>query len=283
MARTNQVNASQHVLEMVGESVPMGALVSDIWRHRSLTTMLANRDFRSKYRSSNLGLVWSVLLPFVQGAILAVVFTHVVKIKPGKGISYPIFIMLGTTLWGYFSSSFSGAATAIVGQSSITGRLYFPRILVTAVPVLSNFPSYVLSNIVLFIMMPFFGADFKWNLLAFPLAIAMTMALAVAMGASFAILHVYVRDVSYALTAGTQVWYYATPVIYPFTLAKSISVLLIINPMTGILQLAHWSLFGQSLGELKAPLLSSIAWIVGLSILALFVYRRYERIACDRL
>lgn len=269
------------VLELHGESVPLGALVRDIIRHRDITWMLANRDFRARYRSSNLGLIWSVLLPFVQGSILAVVFTRVVRIH--TGVNYPIYVLLGTTLWGYFSASFTGASTAIVGQSSITGRLYFPRILVTGAPVLSGLPSYLLSTVVLLVLMPFFDVDYHWQLIGLPLAVLLSMALAIALGASIAILHVYVRDVAYAITAGMQVWYYATPVIYPLTLAHEFQGWLIANPMTGILQLAHWSVFADSQGSLSAPLISTCAWILGLKVLALLVYKRFERVACDRL
>ena len=269
------------VLELHGESVPIATLLRDIWRQRGITWMLANRDFRARYRSSNLGLVWSILLPFVQGSILAVVFTRVVRIH--TGVNYPIYVLLGTTLWGYFSAAFTGAATAIVGQSSITGRLYFPRILVTGSPVLSGLPSYLLSTLVLVVLMPIFGVHYRWQLLALPVAVLLSMILATVLGASVAILHVYVRDVAYAITAGMQVWYYATPVIYPLTLAHEFSGWLTANPMTGVLQLAHWSVFGQAQGALAAPLIATVAWIVALTGLALLVYRRYERIACDRL
>lgn len=271
------------VLELRGESVPLGSLVRDIVRQRSITWMLATRDFRSRYRSSNLGLLWSILLPFVQGAILAVVFTRVVRIHVQPGVNYPIFVMLGSTLWGYFSASFTGASTAIVGQSAITGRLYFPRILVVGSPVLSGFPSYLLSTVLLLILMPFFDVDYRWQLLGLPLAVALAMVLATVLGASIAILHVYLRDVSYAITAGMQVWYYATPVIYPLTLAHEFSGWLTANPMSGVMQLAHWSVFGTSQGALAAPVISTCSWIVGLTVLALLVYRRYERVACDRL
>jgi lipopolysaccharide transport system permease protein len=272
------------VLELNGESVPMGNLIREIWRGRKLATMLASRDFRSKYRSSNLGLLWSILLPFVQGAVLAVVFTHVVKsIARDTGVNYPIYILLGTTLWGYFQAAFAGASTAIVGQSAITGRLYFPRVIVTAVPVLSGLPTYGLSIGLLMGMMGFFNVPYHWNLLALPIVALLAVMFTIALAASIAILHVYVRDVSYGVTAGLQIWYYLTPIIYPMKLAHSINTLVVLNPMTGIVQLAHWCIFGRALGALRIPLISTVSWIVVLTIVTLFVYRRYERVACDRL
>lgn len=272
------------VLVLEGESVPMRDLIRDIWRARHLAVMLASRDFRSKYRSSNLGLLWSILLPFIQGAVLAVVFTHVVKsIARDTGVNYSIYILLGTTLWGYFSASFSAASTAIVGQASITGRLYFPRIIVTVVPVLSGLPTYILSVGLLTGLMSVLNAPYHWNLVALPLVALLTMIFAIVFGASVAILHVYVRDVSYGVTAGLQIWYYLTPIIYPMKLAHSINWLVVANPMTGIVQLAHWCVFGRALGELRIPLISTGCWIVGLAVVTLLVYRRYERVACDRL
>jgi lipopolysaccharide transport system permease protein len=149
--------------------------------------------------------------------------------------------------------------------------------------VLSGFPTYVLSNVLLLILMPIFGVSFHWQLIGLPVAIGLSMLLATVMGASIAILHVYIRDVSYALTAGMQVWYYATPVIYPLTLAHEFTGWLVANPMTGVMQLAHWSVFGKAQGELAAPVISTCVWIAALTVIALVVYRRYERVACDRL
>ena len=64
------------MLELVGERTPVRSLLKDFWAHRDLLSMLARQDYRSRYRSASLGLVWAVLLPLLQGVVIAIVFTH---------------------------------------------------------------------------------------------------------------------------------------------------------------------------------------------------------------
>lgn len=271
-----------HILDMRGESVPLRTLVPDAWRARGLIAMLAKRDFQSKYRSSSLGLLWSVLLPFVQGTVLAIVFTHVVKIHTG-GVSYPMYVLMGSTMWSYFTIAFGAASSIIVGQSALAGKLYFPRSLLSAVPVLSALPSYLLSTALLFAMMPLFHVHYTWRLVIFPVVVLLLVIFTVVLASIIAILHVYVRDTAFAVTAGMGIWYYGTPIIYPITLAKSLEHVMVYNPMVGVVQLQHWVFFGDSLGPLRTPLIITCVWTLVLTGIALLVYRRHERIACDRL
>ena len=69
---------SSAVLELSGESTPVGELLRGLARSWRLLPMLAKQDYVARYRSAFLGLLWSVFLPLLQGAVLAVVFTHVV-------------------------------------------------------------------------------------------------------------------------------------------------------------------------------------------------------------
>lgn len=278
--------SSGAVLELTGESSSVRSFLRDLLGGAGLIPMLAGREFRARYRSSSLGLAWSVILPVVQATVLGVIFTLLVRIK--TPISYAVFILLGTTVWGYFIGAFQAGAGAIVGGSALASKLYFPRMVLSAIPACSNLPSFCLSLILVLVAMPIFGVGFHLNVLALPLAAALVLTLAVVLSSVVAMLHVYVRDVSYVVTAFAQIWFYATPVIYPLSLAKTkgfghFAPLLEVNPMTGVVQFFRWCLFGESFGPLARPLAITGAWILVISVIAVFVYARYERVACDRL
>ena len=124
------------VLDLTGERTPITVLVSSYVRDASLLRMLAARDFRSRYRSTRLGLVWAVLLPLIQASILAVVFTHLVRVQTSA--DYPVFVMVGMTTWTYLVSSVNNATTSIVDLSDIAGRVYFPRLFLPGMAVLAG-------------------------------------------------------------------------------------------------------------------------------------------------
>jgi lipopolysaccharide transport system permease protein len=230
--------------------------------------------------------LWSVFLPILQGAVLAIVFTKVVKIS--TPYSYPVFVLSGMVTWSYFSSSLTAGSTAIVDASAIASKVYFPRLILPAVPALANLPSYGISSSVVVLLMVVLGVGLSPAVLLLPVAMALTVALAIALSSLVTLAHVYFRDVRYIVQATLLVLMYATPVIYPFEKTTGPGVapiyhwLLLANPVTGPLVLARWCVFGHGAYVLPA-VLTSLAWCAVLTLVTLLAYRRHERVAVDRL
>src|SRR5487761_2591048 len=195
------------VLELSGESTPVSDLLRGVARSWRLLPMLAKQDYMARYRSAALGLLWSVFLPLLQGAVLAVVFTHVVRVRTDTP-SYAVFVLAGMTAWAYLSTSWSLGSTSIVDSSAIASRVYFPRLLLPAVAPTANLIGYVLV---------------------------------IALNAVCALLHVYFRDVRYLVSALLLVLFYATPVIYPLSFTHGIlRAVVLVNPGTGVVQLTRF-------------------------------------------
>ncbi len=270
------------VLELTGESTPPRILLRDLRRALPLLPLLARQDYVARYRSAALGLLWSVFLPLLQGAVLAVVFSHVVKVNTG-GQSYPVFVFLGMNAWAFIQNSWTAGATSIVDGSSIASRVYFPRLLLPAVPAVANLPALAISNAVALLSMPIFGVAFKVTLLLLPVAMAIELLLIISLSAVTTLMHVYFRDVRYLVSALLMVAFYATPVIYPLTLVHEVlRDLVLANPATGVVQLARYAVFGSA-DDLLIALLSTALWTAGLTLLAVRAFGRHERIAVDRL
>jgi len=274
---------STPVLDLRGEITPVSALLADLWRRRGLILMLADKEFHSRYRSATFGVLWSVLLPLVQGAVMAVVFTHVVHISVGHGDSYPIYVMVGTVMWAYFSGTLTSGSTSLVDQGAIAGKVYFPRLILPAVSAVSNLPSFVISVLVTLGLMPLFGAAFKPQLLLLPVAMVLFGVLAVAISAICSVAHVYFRDVRYIVQAALMLLLYAAPVIYSLDQPHGIlRTLITADPISGPLQLAHYAVFGHAPSLVSALCATGVALVL-LTVVTVAAYRRYERIACDRL
>lgn len=280
--------ARPEVLELTGESTPISALLGDLWRRRNLIRMLAAKDFNARYRSAALGVVWSIALPILQGIVLSVVFTKLVRIPVGTGFSYPVFVLSGTVMWSFFSSSLNAGSTVIVDQGQIAGKVYFPRLILSIAPPLANSVSFGLSALVIVPVMLIAGTPIGWTLLLLPIPMALLLVLVILIGALTSLLHVYFRDVRYIVQASLLVLLYATPVIYPYerTLAPGVNPifhwLLLANPATGPLVLARWCVFAKGEDVLLA-LGSTLLWMVALAGIVLLAYRRHERVAVDRL
>jgi lipopolysaccharide transport system permease protein len=277
----NAPPADKPVLELTGETTPFRLLLGDLWARRALLPMLAAKDFHARYRSASLGVLWSVFLPLLQGIVLAAVFTKIIKIS--TAYSYPVFVLSGMITWSYFTQSVSAGATSVVDGAAIAGKVYFPRLLLPAVPAVANLISYGISSGVILLLLLVFREDFKPTLVLLPLAMLLVAALSIAIGSIAAIAHVYFRDVRYIVQAVLMVGLYGTPVIYPLQRAGSARWLLVVaNPMTGAVQLVRFAVFAEA-DSVGPAVVASLVWLVVLVVGALFLYRRHERIAVDRL
>ncbi|HVX68599.1 MAG TPA: ABC transporter permease [Mycobacteriales bacterium] len=282
MANSSTATSGAAVLDLTGERTPISVLLRDLRRQRHLLVMLANRDFKAKYRSTNLGLVWAVLLPLIQGTVLALVFTHVVHIQ-ARTASYPVFVLAGMATWTYLSSSVQSATTSILDQSDIAGRIYFPRMFLPGVAILAAAPGLLASLIVVIPISVVLGVTPTWHFVALPLGWLLAVVTVYAIGAPLALLNVYFRDVKYFVVAALQALLYGSPVIYPLDLLGDYKAILYANPASGIIELVRWSFDVNGKDPVLAPLAGTAVWIIVMTGVTVIAYARQERLACDRL
>jgi lipopolysaccharide transport system permease protein len=173
-------------------------------------------------------------------------------------------------------------STAIVDGAAIAGRVYFPRALLPAVGPTANLVGYVVGNVVLIGLMAISGVPFSTSLLLLPVAMVLAAVFVALLSAVTAVLHVYFRDVRYVVSALLLVLFYATPIIYPLSFAHGVMrAVVLLNPATGIVQLSRFAVFGAA-DDLSGALTVTLLWAAVLTVASTLVYRRYERVAVDR-
>lgn len=275
------------VLDLSGERTSVRPLLADLYRHRDLLRLLARQDFHGRYRSASLGLAWSVLLPVLQGVVIAVVFAHI--IGGGRTGNYVPYVIVGITVWSYMQQSVTAGSSSIVDNGAIAGRIYFPRMTLPAVPPTANLPGLLISFVVAEVVTLASGAGIHVTLLLVPGVVVLAWLLVASVGAIATMAHVYSRDVRYVVQAGMLVLFYATPIIYRLDAQAGIRALphklrpiVIANPFTGVIELARYAFLGHA-DALLPSVVSTVAWVVVLSLGAVVVYSRFERVACDRL
>jgi ABC-type polysaccharide/polyol phosphate export permease len=271
--------AAISVLELGPEPATFRAWLSDVAAHGEVLWMLAKKDFQTRYKRASFGVIWAVVVPFLQAAVMAVVFSKVVRV--GSGHRFAVYVMSGVIAYSYFSSVLSIGSTAIVDGASLTDKVWFPRALLVIVPALSNLVGLAVTLVVLIATMPILGVAFHSQLLtlipAAMLLIAFTCSLALVMSA----LHVYFRDVRFLVQAALMVWLYVTPVLYPKALLGGLAGVADANPMTGVVTLFHMATVGDA--HWQRPVLISVLVTLALAVVGAEVQRRYDRLFVDHL
>lgn len=268
------------MLQVVGGEDTVRRLLRDLRHSGGILLVLARQDFKGRYRSASLGLAWSVLMPLIQGAVLAFVFSRFVRIE--TEVAYAPFVIAGMVTWNFISTGVNAATGSIVATAGLAGKVYFPRPLLPMMPVAASVPGFAISMAVVIGVGLIFGTGLSWSILLLPLAMLLTAWVVIAIVGITSLLYVYYRDVRYVVQASMMVAIYATPVIYPADVAGDYEWLLRVNPFSGPLEAVRGSLFGLSDGA-WVSILSSIAWAVVLSIVGLLAFGRHDRRVADRL
>jgi len=266
--------------ELTASPPPVAALVRDVWRSRGLIAVLARKDFFVRYRRTSFGLLWAVGLPLLQAAILTLVFGQILR---SHAPDYAAFVFAGMVPWSYFSATLGGGATAIVDNSSLSNRIYFPRAVLPLVSAVSAMYSIGVTVVILVVMCIGFGVDLGPKLVLLVPGVALVALLASAFVLVLAALHVYFRDIRFIVTASLTVWLYVTPIIFQVDqLPRVLRPVVRLNPMTGVVELFRFATVGASPGWMLS-LLVTAAWIVVLAFAAALVHRHFDRLFADRL
>jgi ABC-2 type transport system permease protein len=253
----------------------------DLWRHREVFDMLARKDFQTRYKRASFGVLWAVAVPLLQGVVMAVVFSRIVKLGAGQD-DYGAYVFSGVVAFSYFGTSFSSGTTAIVDGSSLTDKVWFPRVLLALVPVAANSVSLFVSIAVLIAILPILGGTFGLSLLLLVPAVALLMAFTSALTLVAAALHVYFRDVKFLVQAALLVWIYVTPILYPKDLLGGLAGWADLNPMTGIVTLFHRATIGGTEAWIRPVGFSLVATLL-LGAIGVEAQRRYDRLFVDQL
>jgi ABC-type polysaccharide/polyol phosphate export permease len=225
--------------------------------------------------------IWAVALPLLQAAVLAIVFSRVI-IRVGDQTHFGVYVMSGVVAWSYFATTVGAGSTAIVDGSGLTDKVWFPRVLLPLVPALGNLVGYGVSVLALIVAVPVLGAPITARLVLLIPATVLLFALAVSLSMVLSALHVYFRDVRFLVQAVLVVWFYVTPIVYPISLLGGLHRVVQLNPMTGIITLFHLATVGKD-ASWPVPVAASIVSIVVLSVVAVEVNRRRDRLFVDLL
>jgi lipopolysaccharide transport system permease protein len=199
---------------------------------------------------------------------------------PSEGVPYPVFALLGFLLWSYFAASLGNASASLVANVSLVTKVYFARLVTPIAALIPGLVHLAIGLVLLVIALPLYDVGPGWEAVFFPVSLLGAMVVALGAGLLLATLNVKYRDVGHVLGFLTQLWFLATPVAYPSSLVpEEWRWAYALNPMTGVIDVARWSLFGRpDPGGYLA-----VSAVTGLLLLAagLWYFQRTERQFAD--
>lgn len=215
----------------------MLASLRHLLRYRALISSLVARELKARYRGSVLGFLWTFVNPLLLLLVYTFVFSVVMPGARAAGIEpYSLFLFCGILPWTWFSSSLLESCTALTGSGGLLRKVMFPAEILPLVTVLTGLVNFWLGLVILaafsvYTGMPFFTLDLAWLPVIVAVQLAWTLGLALLLSA----LSVHFRDLRDLLGNLMTLWFFATPIVYPYSQApERFRLLLDLNPFTHI-------------------------------------------------
>lgn len=254
------------------------SLISVFVKYRALIDQLVQRDIKTKYRRSVLGLLWTVLNPLLMMTVLSIVFSYFFS-RYGDVENFPVYLLCGQVIFNFFNESTSIAMGSIVHSGELIKKVYVPKYLFPITKVMSSGVNLLSSMIALVIVMVATRSRVTPTVLlaVFPLLYVLLFSTGVSLFLSAAA--VSFRDLMHLYSVVTTAWMYLTPVIYPMSIldgAPKWAVFIInANPLTAFIKIFR----AVVLDSVTAPWIlhvQSIVWCVIALVIGSLVFKKSQ-------
>jgi homopolymeric O-antigen transport system permease protein len=245
----------------------MLAQLKTLYRYRLLIHSLVSRELKARYRGSVLGFLWSFVNPLLLLVTYGVVFTYMLPMRAPSTKPYFVWLFCGLLPWTWFNQSVMEAAMSLIGGGNLIKKVLFPAEVLPVVTVFANMVHFALGLPILFVFLVWYG-KLSPALLLLPLPILVQLVFTLGVALFVSALTVHFRDLQNILSHLLQLWFFATPIIYPYADAPAkLQPYLRLNPLMHVMLSYQQVLFGGHFdhwrGLFLAFLVSLVAFAVG--------------------
>lgn len=259
--------------------------LKEVWDYRDLVMLFVRRTFVSQYKQTILGPAWAIIQPLFTTIIYTVVFGNLAGLAP-SGVPTFIFYLCGSIAWTYFSGCLTATSSTFTSNSSIMGKVYFPRLVMPISTVISQLIAFSIQTIffIAFLIYYYFvGAEVHPNIciLLTPILVLQLALLGLGFGIIISALTTKYRDLAMVVGFCTQIWMYLTPVAYDISIIPDrLMSIYMLNPVTPVICMLRYAFLG--IGELQLQYYG-ISWIVTLVVITLgiIMFNRVEKTFMD--
>jgi lipopolysaccharide transport system permease protein len=255
----------------------MIANVKNLFHYRELIGMWAFREIRVRYKQSVLGAAWAVLQPLALMLMFTFVFSQIARIPTDQ--PYPIFSYTGLLPWTLFATSISFGVNSLINNMNLVTKTYFPREVLPFGVIGAALFDFLIASSIFVLLMVYYQIPVTIHFLWIPVFIIIQIFLMLGVILIGSALTVFYRDVRYVVPLGIQLWFYATPIIYPIKMVEEnlpqYRSLYALNPMVGIVQ-SYRDVILEGVPPNFTDLGIAAAVSVTLFIVAYIIFKRLE-------
>ena len=183
-----------------------------IERYNFLISQLVSRDFKSKYKRSVFGILWSFLNPLLTMIVQFLVFSTIFKADTKN---YPVFLITGVVCFSFFNECTTMCLNSITSNSRLITKVYIPKYIFPLARTMSSSINFGISLIPLLFVTFITGVSLKPSFILMFYFLICLIVFSLGIGMILATLMVFFRDTQFLWSVFITIWQYATPIFYP--------------------------------------------------------------------
>lgn len=278
MKKTNQ-HSTLPVIEIKGRRGWAALNLNELRQYRDLFFFLVWRNIKVLYAQTILGFMWALLNPAIQIAIFTVIFGKVAKV-PTEGIPYLLFVTVAIVPWTYMSEAMTMSSQSLVQDQDILGKVYFPRLIYPATPVLAKLVDFAISLFLIIIIMIYYGIAPGWNLVLLPFFILLMIIVPMGVGLWLSALAIRYRDVKFAMGFLIRMAMFTAPIVYSSSeISENYRILYSLNPLVAVIEGFRATLLGLAY-EWQYILPGTVVALLVL-VSGAYYFKKMERVFAD--
>lgn len=259
--------------EKQGKQSLVVSLYKTFVQYNFLLKQLVSRDFKTKYKRSVLGFLWSFLNPLLTMLIQYIVFSTIFRSNIDN---FPVYLLSGSILFTFFSESISVGLLSVAWNSSLITKVYVPKYIFPLSKVLSTSINLLISMIPLFLTAVITGEAITKAYLMLPYAIICLIIFCVGMSLVLSSAMIFFRDTQFLWGLASMLWMYATPLFYPESIIpERFSFIIKANPMYYFIKFVR-IIFLEGISPQPIMYLQCFFWAVLSLVIGIIVFKKSQ-------
>jgi ABC-type polysaccharide/polyol phosphate export permease len=202
--------------------------LADLSRFRYALYRLVAAELRTRYQRSVLGFFWTLLNPMLMMAVMALVFSQVMRLDMAD---YALYLFSGLIPWQFFSGTLTNSSRCLLASESLIKKIEVPKVVFPLTCLLVAVVNMIFAFAALFILFIFMGVVVHPQLVLLPVGIVLMGVFALGLSMVAMTLVSRFRDFEHIIAVLLQAGYFLCPVLYPPEFVARYPGLLTWNPM----------------------------------------------------
>lgn len=250
------------------------SFIDKIKQYRFLFEELTKRDFKKKYKRTLLGVLWSVISPFVTFLVQYFVFGYIFR---RHDTQFVIYLLSGTLMYNFFTNATTAGMFSMYSNGGILSKVNVPKSLFVLSSNSAAIFNFLLTLVIYFVFMVFCHVSFGIHLLMMIFPILCLIIFNIGMSYILSSLFVFFRDMQYLYQIFTMLLMYMSAIFYEIDrFPENLRFVFDINPIYHFITYIRQLVIYAAVPDFTSHIIC-LAFAFGMLAIGYFVHKKTEQ------